>query len=409
MRLLFITNLYPPYVVGGNEMLCEDVVCGLRGRGHEVTVLCGRGRLLAGRPDLRPELELDLDRKSESFLGGRVPTAWEAFRQHVFSPASFEATRRALRRLRPELVVVWNLYMASLSPAIAAEWNAAPTVVHLFDKWLYHGLRDLPGLLKPVVRWKRWLVGGAPLVLQPWLRLLLRPRRMVAVSRFIKRFYERAGFPGGAITVNHIGVPAGVFPQARLARREPGAPLRLLYVGSLWEGKGPQVAVRAVGRLLRAGTRARLDVCGSGTPHFLAFLRQTIADETSADHVVLHGQVDRSRLRELYGASDVLVFPSQWDEPFAAVPLEAMSCGLPVVATTAGGTPEAIEDGVNGLLVPPAEPDQLAAALQRLAADEDLRLRLAANSARVARERFSFDRYVDRLEAYYRACLRSPR
>ena len=405
MRLLFVTNLYPPYVVGGNEMLCEDVVRGLRSRGHDVAVLCGRGRLLAGRPELRAELEIDLDRKAETFLGGRVPTPAEAFRQHVFSPASFRATRRALGELRPELVVIWNLYLASLAPAIAAEWGPAPTVVHLFDKWLYHGLRDLPGLLKPVIRWKRWLVGSAPLVLQPWLRLLVRPRRMVAVSHFIKRFYVQAGFADAAIAVNHIGVPAGVFSPAARASREPDTPLRLLYVGSLWEGKGPQVAVRALGRLLRAGVQARLDVCGSGTPHFLAFLEQTIGDEGAAGQVVLHGQVDRSRVRELCHAADVLVFPSLWDEPFAAVPLEAMSCGLPVVASTAGGTPEAIEDGVSGLLVPPGDPDRLAGALRRLAEDEEFRLRLGAEAARVARERFGFDAYLDRLEAYYRGCL----
>ena len=88
MHLLFVTNLYPPYVVGGNEMLCDDVVQGLRRRGHQVSVLCGRGRGLPSHPDVVGALDLDLDRKEETFLGGRVPSAAEigraSCRERVF-------------------------------------------------------------------------------------------------------------------------------------------------------------------------------------------------------------------------------------------------------------------------------------------------------------------------------------
>ena len=97
----------------------------------------------------------------------------------------------------------------------------------------------------------------------------------------------------------------------------------------------------------------------------------------------------------------MLVFPSEWDEPFAAVPVEAMSSGMAVVATTAGGTPEAITDGETGLLVPPGDPDALAAAVRRLALDDTLRLDLGRAASRVARERFDIGAYIDRLEAGY--------
>jgi glycosyltransferase involved in cell wall biosynthesis len=110
-------------------------------------------------------------------------------------------------------------------------------------------------------------------------------------------------------------------------------------------------------------------------------------------------------VRDFCQSHDLLVFPSQWDEPFAAVPVEAMSTGMAVVATTAGGTPEAITDGETGLLVPPGDVAALAAAVRRLAEDDALRLRLGATAARAARERFSFDRYIDRLEECYRLLL----
>jgi glycosyltransferase involved in cell wall biosynthesis len=405
LHLLFANNLYPPYVVGGNEMQCAEVVGLLRARGHRVSVLCGRGRDLPPDPDLYGELEIDLDRRAETFLGGRIPTPWEAFKLHVFSPASYRVTRRLLRRLQPDVLVAWNLYMASLAPIAAAQQLGVPTAVQLFDKWLYYGLYDLDALLKPVVPWKRLVVRLAPLVLQPVVRGLIRPRRMIAVSQFIKDFYVRAGLPAAAIDVIHLAVPTAEFSVVPRVPRSAGDPLRVLYVGSLWEGKGPQTAVRALGRLVRSGVRAELSVCGGGTPHFVSFLESVIVSEGVGEHVSLHGHVPRSTVRELCQRHDVLVFPSEWDEPYAAVPMEAMSCGIPVVGTTAGGTPEAIDEGVTGFLVPPGDPDSMAAALARLARDESLRARLGTNAARVARERFDIQTYVDRLEAYYRGCL----
>jgi glycosyltransferase involved in cell wall biosynthesis len=400
MRLLFVNNLYPPYVVGGNEMLCDEVVGALRARGHHVSVLCGRGRDLPRHPDIHGALEIDLDRRAETFLGGRLPTLWETFGLHVFSPKSYRATRRALATLRPDLVVVWNLYMASLAPLAAVRRSGTPAVVHLFDKWLYWYLCDLNDLLKPVARWKRLLVHSTRLW-QPAARALVMPHRMIAVSHFMKAFYARAGFPAGQIDVVHLGVPTNDFTVVPRAPRTAADPLRLLYVGALWEGKGPQTTVRALGRLTRAGVPAHLDVCGGGAARFVESLRKLIAAEGLAGRVTLRGQVERSVVRRFCQGCDVLVFPSQWDEPFAAVPVEAMSCGLPLVATTAGGTPEAVEDGVTGILVPPADPDAMAAALATLAADDGLRLRLGANAARVARERFDIQTYLDRLESCY--------
>ena len=398
MHLVFLTNLYPPYVVGGNEQKCEEIVLALRQRGHRVTVICGRGRELPREGDLYGVLEIDLDRKADTFLGGRVPTPWEAFKLHVFSPRSFRATRRLLRDLGPDRVVVWNLYMASLAPLLAAQWSGIPTVVQLFDKWLYFGLVDLPALLKPVIAWKRWVVGAAPLVLQPLLRSLVRPMRMVAVSAFMGDFYRNAGFRG-TIEVVHLGVPTALFPQKERPPRTRD--LRLLFVGSLWEGKGPQTAVRALGKLVRGGVPAHLDICGSGAPHFVSFLEGVIREEGMEQHTTLHGAVEPEVVRQSCETHDVLVFASQWDEPFAAVPLEAMSSGMAVVATTAGGTPEAIVDGETGLLVPPNDPEAMAGALRRLAEDPDLARRLGEKAARIARERFDSKTWIDRLEAVY--------
>jgi glycosyltransferase involved in cell wall biosynthesis len=396
MHLAFITNLYPPYVVGGNEMLCDEVVRSLRDRGHRVSVLCGRGRGLPVHPDLEGALEIDLDRKEETFLGGRVPTAGEAVRLHLFSPASYRTTRRWLRERPPDVVVVWNLYMASLAPLVAARRSGLPVVVHVCDKWLYFGLYDLEPLLQPVAPWKLRAVRFARLTVQPLLRRLAGPLRVVAISEFMKGLYVRAGLAPAQVDVIHLGVPTAEFAAPVRAPRPAGGRLNLLFAGALWAGKGPQTAVRAVGRLARAGLDVHLDLCGGGNDHFVAFLDQVIAEEGVAAQVTFHGRVGRDAVRRFCQTCEVLLFPSEWDEPFAAVPVEAMSSGMAVVATTAGGTPEAITDGETGLLVPPGDPDALAEAVRRLALDDALRLRLGRAAAQVARERFDIASYIDR-------------
>lgn len=402
MRIAFLTNLYPPYVVGGYEMVCGEVVAALRARGHEVSVLCGRGRNLP--PDVHGVLPLDLDRKEETFLGGRTPSALEAFRWHVFDPGSYGATRRLLRRLNPEVIAVWNLALVSLGPLAAAARSGRPVVTHALDKWLHHSLSDAGPVLKlePLAR---SAVLGAQRLLRPLLRRAVHPLRVVAVSEYLKRFYVDAGLSPDDLQVVHLGVDVAHFSCPDRSLRPPAGPLRLLYVGGLWEGKGPQTAVRALGILEREGLHAHLDVCGSGTPEFLEWLRGVIAAEGVAARVTLHGFVDRKVVRDLCQSHDVLLFPSQWDEPFAAVPVEAMSTGMAVVATTAGGTPEALTDGETGLLVPPGDPFAMAAAVRRLAEDPALRLRLGSAAARSVRERFSFERYVDRLESCYKGLL----
>jgi glycosyltransferase involved in cell wall biosynthesis len=401
VRLAFLVNLFPPYVVGGNEMLCADVVAALRARGHEVSVVCGQGERLRGAPGIHPVLEVDLDRKDETFLGARQPSAWESFRLHVFSPASYLATRRALGTARPDLAIAWNLYMASLAPLVAARAAGLPIVTHVADKWLHYGLNDVAPLLR-----LRASAHGRFLRLHRWLRPALArwaaPGTIVAISDFMRRFYVDSGFPEGGIQTVRLGVPTSRFLAPQRRARPGDVPLRLLYVGALWEGKGPQDALRALGGLRRAGLNAELDMCGTGSSSFLAWLRSIVEEEKLAPCVRFHGFQPTDAVARFYRECDILVFPSRWDEPFAAVPVEAMSSGMAIVATTAGGTPEALVDGRDGLLVAPGEVAALTAAVARLAAEPELRLRLGTAAAERARREFEFEDYVARLEAIYR-------
>ena len=398
LTLAVVVNLYPPYVVGGNEVLARDVVLALRARGHVVHVLTGHGRELRQDGFTHPVLGLDLDRKDDFFLGARPLTTRAGIHRHVYDHRGYRGVRRALEALRPDLVVAWNLYGASMAPLVAARRWGGPVVAQPADKWLLHGLYD--GAASPATR--RGALGLVTALARPALRRLARPEYVLAVSEFIRGLHVRAGYPAERSAATYLGVPLAMFPSRDVPA--PGhRPWRLMFAGQLWEGKGPQVAVEAM-RVLKARGAApplHLDVFGAGTDGFLSHLRRLIAEAGVGDRVTLRGLVPRSRLAEELRGHDLYLFCSTWDEPFSAGLLEAMCAGLPCIATSTGGTPEAIADGQNGLLVPPGRPQDLAEAILRLTRAPELCRALGTTAASDVRRRWGFDAYVDRLEEAY--------
>jgi glycosyltransferase involved in cell wall biosynthesis len=107
--------------------------------------------------------------------------------------------------------------------------------------------------------------------------------------------------------------------------------------------------------------------------------------------------VARNELAAVYAESDALLFLSRWDEPFGLVPLEAMTQGVPVVATRRGGSAEFLTDGLNCLEVPVDAPDAVAAAIRALGSDEPLRRRLISGGLATGAN-YRVDRFAKDLE-----------
>jgi glycosyltransferase involved in cell wall biosynthesis len=156
----------------------------------------------------------------------------------------------------------------------------------------------------------------------------------------------------------------------------PTPPHRLLFVGRLSPEKGVSYLLKATALLAAKGKAVELHVVGTGSSEEELSQRAQALSITS--HVYFHGFVPHGKtLRQLYRESDVFILPSLQDQQ-PKVLMEAMSQSLPVVATNVGGIPSIIQDGKNGLLVPPARPEAIAAAIDRVLSDDELYRRLVS-------------------------------
>jgi glycosyltransferase involved in cell wall biosynthesis len=219
---------------------------------------------------------------------------------------------------------------------------------------------------------------------------------------------RRYGVPRESIDVVYCGVDADAFRPAANGKRPAGRPT-VLFVGNVAPSKGVEALFDATLQLRAKYPDIRLQIVGCGDGLGEELLAR--AHEAGAGgNVELAGFVGRDELPELYRRADVFCSPAQYEGGVATVYGEAMACGCPVVASTAGGAPEAVVEGETGLLVPPLDADATAEALDRILGDPALRRRMAESSRLRAEDLFAMDKVIARIvDAYERAIVSSRR
>lgn len=181
-----------------------------------------------------------------------------------------------------------------------------------------------------------------------------------------------------------------------------------VWLGRMYPGKGVDVAIRA---LTQAGVDASLLLVGDGESRLEL---EALATRTGVrERVRFEGSQPRERLPVYLRSADALVFPTLLPEAAPLTPLQAMACGIPVLASRIGSIPELIsEPGANGLLVEPGDGDELARNMATLASDDRLRARIGASGRERVLAEYTLERMVDRtLDVYAvaRARFRSGR
>jgi phosphatidyl-myo-inositol alpha-mannosyltransferase len=204
---------------------------------------------------------------------------------------------------------------------------------------------------------------------------------------------------GGEYTVIPNGVDVGAAP---LTPSVPGEELRILFVGRPEERKGLPILLTAFGALVEH-VPCRLTVIGAERDDVLRFL----PDPELMASIDVHGRVAGEALWAELHAADVLCAPSLSGESFGMVLTEAFAAGTPVVASGIAGYNDVVTDGVDGVLVPPADPQRLAEELQRLHHEPE-RLRTMGLAARNSAQRYAWPRVADQVTAVYERAMEAP-
>ncbi|MHB8682292.1 MAG: glycosyltransferase family 4 protein [Acidimicrobiales bacterium] len=394
MRILVVTNMYPPHSFGGYELSCRDVVERWRRGGHEVEVLTSTVRapgVVDDGEDPPVRRELSLYWHDHEVQNPAIVT------RHGIERRNRGTLLGLLHSFRPDVVSVWAMGAMSFGLLELLARRSVPAVTVVCDEWpIYGPVTD--AWLRPLVRRPRlgWLVGvatGLPTRLPPVDEL--GPSCFVSQHLLAKvRELSPWRFPGASVV--YSGVHLEDFPLT--VKPDDGWGWRLLFVGRIDPRKGIDTVLHALAKCPESAT---LEIHGSGDERHRAELEELASSLGIADRVSF-AVTPRHELAQVYRRADVLVFPSIWEEPFGLVPLEAMAAGTPVVGTPVGGAAEFLHDDVNCLTFTAGSADALAGALSRLADDPVLRRRLATGGLDTA-ARFGVDRLAEVLERCHEA------
>jgi len=408
VRILVVSNYYPPHFIGGYELGCQQVVQALRERGHEINVLTSSFGVQRPVQDGNVFRWLRLRQREDLQALGTASGRLEVLSRDFANQLAFD---RAFKLSRPDIVYFWNLSDVSVSLAFRAE-QRSPVCYFVSDSWLQNWTVD---------QWRQMLagsektrLGGKVAIARLLFRLLGRtlPAGKLKLQwvQFCSAYLREAAFQAGVHVMNgevvHWGVEANRFmPSA--ARLES---TRLLYVGQLGPHKGVHTAIEALRLLRLAGAGdVRLTLVGGAGPHYQDYekaLRAQVARAGLEGSVTFAGMKPREELPSILRDYQILIFPSCWQEPFAITPLEAMASGLAVVGTTTGGSGEIFKDGVNALTFPAEDPQACARQVLRLLREPILLQDLASEGQKTVARDFSFLGMVDKIEPQLFAALR---
>ena len=408
LKILVISNFYPPHHIGGYELGCKEVVEALKARGHDVRVLTSIYKVG------KAQMDGDVWRSLHHSLGWQDSGYFQDLSRLLLAEWVNQKTfQRLVRSFRPDLVYVWNPKHVSMSLLALAEKIHLPICYFIFDNWLarFTPKRD---------HWIRMCHGDSQSLItkgsRPFLRGLAATAGLLTsgipkdfrYAQFASEYLQKAAFQSGKIVTGSKVIHWGVNPRDFHCKSKHGNSLRLLYVGRIAKEKGVHTAIEAA-RILRDEHRQetlQLDIVG-GTlqPAYLEQLRGMVRDYHLAQVVHFHDAVTRERLRSVYSDHDILIFPSIWDEPFGITLLEAMAPGMAVVGTATGGSGEILRGEINSLVFPPDNPAACAKQILRIFQSRTVFDKIRHAGRQDVEERFHLDSTIDHIEESLYAAL----
>ena len=410
MRVLFLSNFYPPASRGGYEQWCQEVLDELRDKRHDVRVLTSNfGKKQLPLPDpawvdrsLWLEMELASLRNAVQFFTHRKKRELKNL-QHV---------REFVTSFNPDAVMVWGMWNLHRSiPALVEKLMAGRVVYYMGDYW-----PTLPNQFQNY--WntpaRSYLTGVPKSLLKPVAYKILagekRPAlqldRVIFPSTFMQDAFKEKGINPLHAKIIYGAIDTKLYSNGHKKQSEL---LSLLYIGRLSEEKGVHTAIQAVGHLVREKgiQNIKLTLVGDGEPAYKTYLHELANQEDVGPFVNFLPAQPKEALPALYKQTDVFLFTSIWPEPFGRVIVEAMASGVVVVGARVGGAREILAENVNALTFTPNDPQSLARRLQKLIESPELRETLSKAGREIAIREFDLQRMTCEIETYLESLVQS--
>ncbi|MCP4537591.1 MAG: glycosyltransferase family 4 protein [Chloroflexi bacterium] len=407
MRILQVVHQFFPERVGGTEVYTLGLSKGLIERGHQAAVF-------HRAPDSPGLNKADWEGIPTYRASAGSMTPGSVFRANFGNPILSNALSKTITDFRPDLIHWEHLMGLPFSLVAQADHNGIPSVMTLHDYWIICANAQLltnyddslcTGPRQGGLNCARCAIAragapflwpGAPILLPLFIRRRQLLRRALArVAHFISpsRFLRQQAIAWGvdADILSHLpnGIDiTGVRPRAPRGDKT----VHFAYIGGLAPQKGVHVLIEAFNELNRDAT---LEIYGDITQFPDYGLRlQTLA---RSPHITFGGRLDRSGVWEVMSKADALMVPSLWYENAPVVMQEACAAKIPIITSKLGALDEWVQDGANGLLVPPGDVDQWRTTLRRLVDEPGLLAHLEAN----ARPPVSLNAHFDQVESIY--------
>jgi len=433
VKILVLTNLYPPHHAGTYHLRVQGLTETLQLRGHTVQVLTSKHGMTNEQRGGPVERRLLLNGAFDHPVVSRFDDL------RALEIANHKILRETVAAFQPDLIHAHSLAGLSKSLIFALRQARLPTVYDVADGWMAEDLRTDAWL-----RW--WNRPGGPVLSSFWRACLeLAGRRnqldSQAPTRMMKGYERIPEVYGDAATlakVNSNSIPAFRFDRLyfcsqslrdateqagfRVSHGEviyPGIPTqqfvgemkpatapvtKFLIVARLDARSGVLTAVKALDAALNQNTKATLSIYGRGDSDYVAEIRSYIAMHKLPVEFLPVSNINRE-LPAVYRRHDALLHTCEWNEPFAVTPLEAMASGLPVIGTEIGGVGELLRHGDNGFTYHPGDVEALATRMQELQSQPELRCRVVDAAQQEVLSKYNETVVTDLIENYLQTSL----
>lgn len=402
MKILYLTDEFPPKILGGAGVIAAEEASIMKKLGHEVevvTITSQKSEEGLSRYDSIPV----------HLLFSNYDEKWRAYRS-LYNPGPIKKIKEIIHAFRPDVIHIHNIHIhISYASVKIAKKSGARVVMTLHDLMAIHYSKMFPADLN-----SRFLalrqIGEFKRRYNPFRNLIIRhylsyADKLFTVSRTVREILEKRGIKNIATLYNGLDIDSWKIDDEKLLefrnKHDLFGKKVVLFGGRLSAAKGMNAAVRAMVELSKLEPDAVLMIAGDDQKPEVVKMKRFCKENSIADKVIFTGWLKYDDMKYTYAAADLVWVLSIYIDPLPTVTLEAMASRKPVIGTNCGGTFEAVIEGKTGYIVNPLDAGALSRKSHDILKDLDAAKTMGENGRKLFEERFSIDKHVENLLKWY--------